>query len=354
MDFYYTTATVKTVLFHPNQQRTTQLFRRCLQQDPAIFVKILQNPRYHSGLGYYNNVQRGNQQSMANSAMENIDDPMNAEEDSEMKEEEAEGTNTNVTYYAKNDDYAFDAAGHENRQAAMAKLQPTPEFQAWEKATKQDWACVHAKCFASLRRYMRPKDGPRRGRSSREEEERMHLPDMAPVVQVQAARNATVSTNFYATGPSAMPLRKSRVRMERIKGLNDDPEWGTGPVFDLKLYYRAEATMNEEGITKNEDDDDENMKDSDADDTNDNMENADVSLADKLRDTMPLEAYKADKVDQLHRWYQECKALDKSEADARVIQVQKSIEEASTQAVVDEHLKAYWDWHIQQEWANAP
>ena len=75
-------------------------------------------------------------------------------------------------------------------------------------------------------------------------------------------------------------------------------------------------------------------------------------LAEKLRNEMPLGVYKAEKTDQLHRWYQECKAADKGEADARVIQAQSDIQAATDTKTVDDHLKLYWDWHVQQEWSS--
>ena len=338
MDFFYTTATVKTTLYHPVQQRRTQLFRRCLGSDPDIYIRILKNPRYHSDLGYN---RRHNQPSAIPVAGElgaNDDIMMDA-----FDQDDAQN-GTGVTYFAKNEDYAFDIEGHENRQAAMAKLQPTREFKLWEQATKQDWACIHAKLFVSMRRYMKADIAQR---TSRPREERMHLPDMEPIVQVQAAQNAVVSTRFYSTGPSRESARKSSLRMERIKGLNDDPEWGTGPLFEVKLYYRAEtALQNRSDDLELQEGDDDFLDEDEEPNTGEIVE---VPLAEQLRDLMPLEVYKAEKIEQLHRWYQCCKVRDRDDGNARVTQTQSSISAASSTQGVDDCLKSYWDWHILQE-----
>jgi hypothetical protein len=263
-------------------------------------------------------------------------------------QDDAPSAGTGVPYFAKNEEYAFDIDGHENRQAAMAKLQPTREFKLWEQATKQDWACIHAKLFVSMRRYMMKADIAHKS-PSRRLEDRMPLPDMMPIVQVQAAQNAVVSTRFYSTGPSREPARKSSLRMERIKGLNDDPEWGTGPLFEVKLYYRAETVLQkgrDDDLKLEESDDDDIL---DEDEESNIEEIVEVPLAEQLRDSMPLEEYKAEKIEQLHRWYQCCKVRDRDDGNARVTQTQSSIYTATSTEAVDDFLKSYWDWHILQE-----
>jgi len=338
MDFFYTTASIKTTPYHPVQQRRTQLFRRCLGAEPDIFLRILNNPRYHSNLGYSTRNNLPSAVGPTQAAFETGDETMKDDPDFED-----DPITTGSTYYAKNEHYAFDIAGHENRQAAMAVLQPSREFQAWEKATKQDWACIHARLFVSMRRYMRPDIAQRTTRTT---EERIHLPDMTPVVQVQAAQNAVVSTRFHSKGISPDIARKSRVRMERVKGLNDNLEWGTGPLFDMKLYYRAETVL-EQGSDLSMDEDYEDIADSD--DELRGPETAEIPLADHLRDSMPLEEYKTEKIDQLHRWFQSCKARDRNEGNARVTQTQASIRDATSTEAVDDYLKTYWDWHMLQE-----
>ena len=357
MDFYYTTGTIKTVLFHPTQQKTTQLFRKCAVA-PEIFLKILDNPRFHSGMGYHRRQHQGHLGFGARRQTEAEDTAMDDESQAEnvMTDSNDEGTmetdSHQVTYYAKNEDYDFESAGHTNRQTAMTQLQPTPEFQAWERATRQDWSCIHAKCFVSLRQYMRRRAI---GEGSRPRaDERMPLPEMTSIVNVQAAQNATLSTTFHSTGASSKPPRQSHVRMERVKGLNDDPDWGTGPVFDLKLYYRAEATMRAEQDTLNiNDNDDESSDDSIKDDKMNTSEDLEgLPLAEKLRDEMPLQEYKDEKIDQLHRWYQDCKARDMDKAVVRVREAQRGIETATSAQMVDDRLKVYWDWHQESEWLS--
>ena len=359
MDFYYTTGTVKTVLFHPTQRKTTQLFRKCAVS-PEIFLKILDNPRFHSGLGYHKRQNHGPSNFGAQRQTEAEDTAMdgdeskaeNARNDSNDEEETMEtDSQHDVTYYAKNDDYDFESAGHANRQTAMTQLQPTPEFQAWERATRQDWSCIHAKCFVSLRQYMRRR-AIGEGSRPKADDERMSLPEMTSIVNIQAAQNATLSTKFHSTGPSSAPPRQSHVRMQRVKGLNDDPEWGTGPVFDLKLYYRAEATMSApDNLNSNDDESNDDSMEGDKMNTSDDLEG--LPLAEKLRDEMPLQEYKDEKIDQLHRWYQDCKAQDKDEANVRVQEAQKGIKNATSAQLVDDHLKVYWDWHQESEWLSS-
>jgi hypothetical protein len=51
LDWFYTTATVKTSMYHPTQGRT-QLFGA--RVDPETYRKILDNPRIHTGVRYQN------------------------------------------------------------------------------------------------------------------------------------------------------------------------------------------------------------------------------------------------------------------------------------------------------------
>ena len=357
MDFYYTTATVKTVLHHPRQNTTTQLFRRCLGKESETFLKILDNPRYHSGFGYYRQSQNNDEPPLSTvhlpplheMNMETDDEEMDVDEDEDndySKQDEQQNNNdtTNndhVPFYAKNDQYAFDSEGHANRQTEMEKLQSNPVFQAWEKATKQDWACIHAKFFVSLRRY---KGRDVTGKPPKNNKERMHVPEMTPVVKVQAAKKAVVSTQFHVTGPSTEPVRGSHVRMERIKGLNDDPAWGTGPVFELKLYYRLEAALNDQADTVAENETVSELDGMDDDDDDDKR-------AERLRDSVPLDEYKKEKLSQLVGWYQSCKA-DKEEAHAMFIQTQNDINSSTTNKSVDGHMEQYWNWHQQYEFSK--
>jgi hypothetical protein len=136
--------------------------------------------------------------------------------------------------------------------------------------------------------------------------------------------------------------------MERVKGLNDDPAWGTGPLFDVKLYYRAETVLENRGETDLDEEEVDVIDDSDGEGPED-REMVEMPLAEQLRDSMPLEEYKAEKIDQLHRWFQCCKLWNRDEGNARVNQTQSSISAAASTEAVDDFLKSYWDWHILQE-----
>jgi len=58
LDFYYTTGTIKTVLDHP-RQGVTQLFAKGSDLSPALFRKILENPRAHTNVRYQQTRIRG-------------------------------------------------------------------------------------------------------------------------------------------------------------------------------------------------------------------------------------------------------------------------------------------------------
>jgi hypothetical protein len=139
--------------------------------------------------------------------------------------------------------------------------------------------------------------------------------------------------------------------MERIKGLNDDPAWGTGPVFDLKLYYRLEAALNNQADTVAENETVSELDGMDEDDDDDEDDNR-ANLAEKLRDAVPLEEYKKRRVDQLVGWYQGCKAPDKQEAHAVFIQIQNDIESSTTTKAVDGHIEQYLRWYQQYDWSK--
>ena len=51
LNFWPTTGTVGSYLFHPKSRRKTQLFRREIQENYA--ENIFRNPRVHSGVGYH-------------------------------------------------------------------------------------------------------------------------------------------------------------------------------------------------------------------------------------------------------------------------------------------------------------
>ena len=355
LDFYYTTGTVKTTLHHPTTG-TNQLFRKC-QTDPATYREILKNPRYHSDIGYRyqeddptgkNNRMRGEPTGMEeekeeeNAIMEETDD------DAEVTK-----TVTAPIFYAKNDNYNFDEAGHNNRTTAMATIEQSRAFQNWEKASKQDWACIHAKFYVSLRRYRRRHridQGQKNGKneSTTELEE---LPRMTPIVNIKAAEKAVLSTEFHPIGDAASGLNTSstkqvasRILMKRINGLNDKDEWGTGPVFETKLYYRLDSSsgaMGSNGMDPIDQMDDDAMDDDDSDD---------ISLAEQLAAQMPIESYKDDRFQQLERWHRHHKAEDQEQAEMKRTFAADGIYGSVTIEGVDKHVKEYYDWYQQQEW----
>jgi hypothetical protein len=81
------------------------------------------------------------------------------------------------------------------------------------------------------------------------------------------------------------------------------------------------------------------------------MEDADapeLPLADQLRDTQPLEEYKAEKICQLDLWREDCRASDKQEAEIRYNEARTAMQTADTTKDVDECLRRYYDWQIRQ------
>ena len=84
-------------------------------------------------------------------------------------------------------------------------------------------------------------------------------------------------------------MSRSSVRMER-NGLTDDKDWKGEPVFEQKLYYRAESVVSGQGFGEELDD---NMSDD---------ENEGVFQIPSIND------YKKEKIDQVQQYHLE---LDK-------------------------------------------
>jgi hypothetical protein len=316
MDFYFTTGTVKTILEHPTTG-VNQLFRRCLAT-PEMFQQILGNPRVHTSIGY-----RTRDQMPAGGT---TDEPMMEQDDNSSPRQKA----ANGVFFAKNDDYDFEKEGHANRQVAMAQLQPSGAFQLWEEVARSEWACIHAKFYIS--QAQQKKRIVNVGQKQKSEP----LPSMKPVVDVKATEKAALSTDFHALG-QPMATRSSNVHMKRIS-LNDDNDWKSGPVFEYKLYYRPESVPAMSGNDSAESDDE--MED----------EEDAVPLADKLVQSMPLDTFKAEKLQQLNVWYSENNAMDQDQAGAMLRHVRQSIESAQDTGTVDEVMKVYWDWHQKLQW----
>ena len=174
---------------------------------------------------------------------------------------------------------------------------------------------------------------------------------MAPIVDIKAAERAVLSTEFHPVGgrlnTAASKQRPSRVMMKRIHGLNDKDEWGTGPVFETKLYYRLDEATKPRRSGVDDNDVDLNDIAGDDDDDDDNM-----PLAERLVAQMPLETYKDDKFKQLERWHQHHRAEDAEEAERKRSFAGDRIYGAVDVESVDKYVKEYYDWYQQQEWLS--
>jgi hypothetical protein len=147
MDFYYTTATVKTVLNHPTTG-VNQLFRKC-RASREIFQEILRNPRTHSGIGY----RRKEKAALCIPDIWPPDHEMastaTSDDEDDGSEDKAENTAPTI-YYGKNPLYNFQKQGHENREVSLQALTSDFEFKQWQEASRQLWACIHAKFYVSI------------------------------------------------------------------------------------------------------------------------------------------------------------------------------------------------------------
>ena len=116
--------------------------------------------------------------------------------------------------------------------------------------------------------------------------------------------------------------------MQRITGINDDPGWGAGPVFEQKLYYRTP----EEVV-----DDDDQLP----------------SLATKLLQKVPLDEYKAEKLKQLPNYHNHHQSnYDEMEADEKYTSCKHLLQIATDKTSVDAAIKAYCDWHQAQKFVR--
>jgi hypothetical protein len=219
LDFYYTKGTVKTTLHHPNSG-PNPLFRRC-RVYPDLYRKILHHPRVHTGIGYrFQGAAPGqNRTQLEEEEDGDVDDEQEQDFDVPMDMEDGEddtppsegdaammefddndpaGTSSGTAvYFAKNGTYNFQQGGHQNRRAAMDRLATSSrEYQAWLEASRMECACIHAKFYVAL---PQPRSRIVLQRSKGIEPE--PLPSPAPIVDIKAAERATLSTNFQATGP---------------------------------------------------------------------------------------------------------------------------------------------------------
>jgi len=374
LDFYYTTATIKTILCHPTMG-TNQLFRNTV--DPNTYKNILQNPRAHTNMGYRYRHQRSTDkipyihtQSVKVEDNDNDNDLVametttletgkgtssnegvqNDDADMQIRNTNQHANSTKTTFFAKNDDYDFDTEGHFNRSSAMAKLQESNDFLVWEKAAQKEYSCIHAKFYVSL-----PKTKRRMFMHQQKKNiEKEALPSQATVVNIKAAEKATLGTKFCSTGPSLQSRKSSNVVMTKIKGINDDKDMSTAPIFEYKLYYRAESllfdvdNLGDETYMSDDDQDDTIMKDDSQDIGDDDDDN--IPLAEKLQDVNSIQDYKKEKSGQVEKWHIATTFAKEDEAIEIYSKFGSAISSASTIKDVDDLVEQYYKWFQKQQW----
>mmetsp|Transcript_9491 Transcript_9491/g.19084 ORF Transcript_9491/g.19084 Transcript_9491/m.19084 type:complete len:759 (-) Transcript_9491:2242-4518(-) len=277
LDFYYTTGTVKTTLYHPSTGRN-QLFRGGL--NPEQYAAVLNNPRAHTNQGYRRRVDRPDGQVVADDLNMNEDMSDDDEFDQHPNQDEAarndaddlameEGGDAvaagSATYYAKNDGYNFNRQGHYNRRTEMNKLQNSQQYSHWREANMAEYSVITAKFYVSIPRRQQGGQVNLQQQRRKKDKELLPIPNQSSVVDIKAAERATIGTKFEPTGPSQC-ISKSYVRMERIHGLSDEKDWKGEPVFEKKLYYRAEHIVKRLKMDGDEDDDDVMSEEDNADD----------------------------------------------------------------------------------------
>jgi len=357
LDFYYTTGTVKTTLVHPTTGPNC-LFRNTV--NPDVYIQILQNPRVHTNRGYRSRSDRKDDES------NNLDMMMDSEDeegsnlegvdvggdgDTNMISDEANNeTNSIATEaapnYARNDNYDFDNEGHINRKEAMAKMEKTKAFSAWEDAAKKEWACIQGKFFVSLpmrsRHHNSKKRHPNSQSATKQKAQKEDLPEQAPVVDIKAAERATLGTKFHAIGPSEQQQsgRRSKVVMKRINGLNESDDCRTAPVFEYKLFYRAEAE-----ITDTDKNSGGEMMDSDFDGEHE------ISKLQVL-DANELSDYRQKRILQVRNWHQSFTFSDNEEAEFVLNNRIFLINGADSVKKIDDVVEEYYQWLQKQQWTR--
>lgn len=341
LDLYYTTGTVKTVLDHPTSGRN-QLFRA--QVTPEQYRAVLENPRAHTDQGYRRNIDRTDAK-MKKEEVDDFDkvedgDKMEAEADTDLESEGQDGdkVSAETKFYARDVNYDFQKQGHQNRQVEMNKLEKSKGYAEWKDANKKEYAVIHAKFYVSIpkRMHRAPPNKDNGGRRKPKQLEPLPVPEQAPVVDIKAAENCTLGTNYRTTGP-AQTFGRSNVRMERINGLTDDKQWKGDPVFEKKLYYRAEAIINGGGL---DDSGDEMSEDEDI--ANDILA---VTLAD----------YKTEKLLQVDKYHLDLShsVPDEEEAAQLLRNVKNKIHLSSNVHDVDESVNLFYQDLIHRQFFDS-
>jgi hypothetical protein len=114
--------------------------------------------------------------------------------------------------------------------------------------------------------------------------------------------------------------------MERINGLTDDKDWKGEPVFEQKLYYRAESVVSGQGFGEELDD---NMSDD---------ENEGVFQIPSMND------YKKEKIDQVQQYQLELDkyVVDPEEAEQRLRNVKNKIHLGESIEDVDDAVGLFY------------
>ena len=376
LDFYYTTATVKTVLEHPTTG-LNQLFRNTVS--PEEYVKILENPRAHTGRGYRTRSDRpndadvemerggnGDDNGTGNPDMNMVengnDDRANKSNNEEFLTDASSGVDENsATFFAKNDDYNFKMQGHSNRREEMRKLHQSNEYSQWEQAAKMDWAVAHAKFYISIPQHQHGHAGGSRrnvynSRHSHSHNDRIrggggrnrrnleNLPEQQPVIDLKASEKATLGTKFQAipgrqnNKNQYRSMRRSAVKMKRIQGLTDTDEWRGGPVFECKLYYRAEDVISPSLDDATDVGDDMSMEQSMGD-----AENA-ASQLELVEESLPsIDTYKIEKINQVKQYHVENMAASSPEEAEEMLETcQSKVRLCDNVRDIDELVKIYY------------
>jgi len=367
LDWYYTTGTVKTVLDHPSTGRN-QLFRS--QVSGIQFVEILKNPRVHTNVGYRRKENRPagdvSDSDMNVEGHNGVDDEFDhlpsaghpvkeegfAVEGGAMEMEDANMSVGASTFYAKNDEYDFKTQGHCNRRQEMEKMHHNMAYTKWQEAATKEYAVIHAKFYISLpqRTHATPPGHRMRntsnthGKRHSKERELEPLPEQAKVIDIKAAEKATLGTEFMAIGPPKYS-RRSAVRMERINGLKDAPEWRGLPLYEKKLYYRAEDVVGgQQRLGGDElDDDDESEGVSPFENEGDNNMSDDY-----------FQQYKSERINQAKQHYQDfmMRCTDPDGGEERWRCWMNKIANSDNASDVDESLKMLFAELTKNEFGN--
>jgi hypothetical protein len=162
------------------------------------------------------------------------------------------------------------------------------------------------------------------------------------VIDVKAAERATFGTKFFAKGKNMhQPVRRSAARMDRIKDLTDENEWRGGSLFETtKLYYRSEDVLSGNANASVD------LISDDESETGDERMNGEPlskqSVASKLLHEISLDAYRAEKINQVKQYHVENISARPDEAEDMLKNCQTKIKLCHSVDDVDELVKIYY------------